>query len=387
MSSNQEKKKLWTKNLILITLINFLIYSSFQLFPTALPPYVKSLGAPEKVLGWITGLTTISALIFRPITGMILDTKGRKGVFYIGMIIMILSTIGYKIFPIVSIILIFRIIHGVGWGISTTASNTIASDSILKERFGEGMGYFSLSISLALAIAPALSLILHIQTVILLALILLLITFVLIYFVEEKEEVLIDSKEDEEKKSPYEKKSILPAVIIFLTTTTYGGIVTFLSIFAEERGIENISIFFTVFAISMVLTRPLLGKMLDKKGFKPSILLGFGLLVPGLLLLSRINGISGVIISALLYGIGYGSLQTSLQTMAIMESPDNRAGAANATYYTGFDGGIGFGSIISGILASKVGYQNMFTTLCIFPLIGLIIYSLNSKGDNKSLKN
>lgn len=357
------------------------------MFPTALPPYVKMLGAPEKVLGWITGLATISAIIVRPFSGMFLDTKGRKGVFYVGMGIMIISTFGYRMFPVVSTILIIRLIHGIGWGISTTASNTVASDNILKERFGEGMGYFSLSISLALAIAPAISLMLDIKTVIMISLALLVITFILIYFIEEdKEEVLVEEIILKERQSPYEKKSILPAVIIFLSTTTYGGIVTFLSLFAVEKGIENISVFFTVFAVSMLITRPFLGKLLDKKGFRSSILIGFGLLIPGLLLLSRISSMTGVIISAILYGIGYGSLQTSLQTMAIMKSPDGRAGAANATYYTGFDAGIGFGSIISGIIASKVGYENMFTILCIFPLIGFLIYFFNSKNNKEYLE-
>lgn len=380
MNKEVGEKKLWTKNLILITIINFLIYCSFQMFPSALPQYVKALGAPEKVLGWITGLTTIAALIVRPFSGMILDTRGRKGVFYVGMIIMLLSTVGYRLFPVVSTILIIRFIHGIGWGISTTASNTIASDNILQERFGEGMGYFSLSISLALAIAPALSLVLDIQTVILVALGLLLITLALIYFIDEdKEEAVVREEDSGERQSPYEKKSILPSLIIFLTTTTYGGIATFLALFAEERGIGNISVFFTVYAVSMLVTRPFLGKLLDERGFRPSILLGFGLLIPGLFILSRAEGLIMVIISALLYGIGYGSLQTSLQTMAVMEAPSDRAGAANATYYTGFDGGIGFGSIISGIIAGRVGYGNMFVSLCIFPIIGLVIYFFKSR--------
>lgn len=380
MNKEVGEKKLWTKNLILITIINFLIYCSFQMFPSALPPYVKALGAPEKVLGWITGLTTIAALIVRPFSGMILDTRGRKGVFYVGMIIMLLSTVGYRLFPVVSTILIIRFIHGIGWGISTTASNTIASDNILQERFGEGMGYFSLSISLALAIAPALSLVLDIKTVILVALGLLLITLALIYFIDEdKEEAVVREEDSGERQSPYEKKSILPSLIIFLTTTTYGGIATFLALFAEERGIGNISVFFTVYAVSMLVTRPFLGKLLDERGFRPSILLGFGLLIPGLFILSRAEGLIMVIISALLYGIGYGSLQTSLQTMAVMEAPSDRAGAANATYYTGFDGGIGFGSIISGIIAGRVGYGNMFVSLCIFPIIGLVIYFFKSR--------
>ncbi|MTE28521.1 MFS transporter, partial [Winogradskyella sp. ZXX205] len=45
-----------------------------------------------------------------------------------------------------------------GWGFSTTASGTIATDLIPAKRRGEGMGYFGLSGNIALAFGPTLGL-------------------------------------------------------------------------------------------------------------------------------------------------------------------------------------------------------------------------------------
>lgn len=45
-----------------------------------------------------------------------------------------------------------------------------------------------------------------------------------------------------------------------------GFISTYLAIVAEERGIQNIALFFTVYSICMVALRPLTGKLLDRCG-------------------------------------------------------------------------------------------------------------------------
>ena len=137
--------QLWTKNFIIITLLNFLIFFSFQMLQPTLPIYVKELGGTDSVVGLVTGIFTVSALIARPFAGKTLDKIGRKPVFIIGLAIFAASVLAYSWLPIIGLILFFRLIHGFGWGISNTAVNTIASDNIPKARFGEGMGYFSLA--------------------------------------------------------------------------------------------------------------------------------------------------------------------------------------------------------------------------------------------------
>lgn len=64
------------------------------------------------------------------------------------------------------ILVVVRIVQGVGWGLSNTASGTIASDLVPKKTAGEkASDFFGLSGNLALAIGPALGLFLvnHIE--------------------------------------------------------------------------------------------------------------------------------------------------------------------------------------------------------------------------------
>ena len=48
---------------------------------------------------------------------------------------------------------------------------------------------------------------------------------------------------------------------------TYGAIVSFLVLYSAERGIANIGIFFTIYAIALAISRPFAGRIVDKIGF------------------------------------------------------------------------------------------------------------------------
>lgn len=376
------KYKLWTVNFIIITLANFFLFFAFQLFPSALPPYLKSLGAADSILGWLQGITTIATLLMRPFAGIALDRYGRKGIFIIGLIGMILSTAAYLVFPAIGIILIIRFTHGMAWGIANTACSTVASDNIDKMRFAEGMGYFSLASSIAMAVAPAVALSIGMQSNIRLALIFLGVTLVLVPNIKYQKQAI--SLETEKKKIlPYAKEAIFPTVVMFFITITWGAVVTFLALYGAERSVVGIGLFFTVYAISMLVSRPFLGKLIDRKGFGAGVWPGVILIPIALLLLSISNNLTLFLICAVLYGIGIGAVQSSLQTMAILNVSKDRTGAANATFFTGFDGGIGIGAVLAGLLSSVMGYGNMFATMAIFPILAGVLYFVTTKR-NKS---
>lgn len=375
-----KQDKLWTGNFILIMLINFFLFCSFQMYPAALPPYVKGLGAPDHLLGWLTGIATIATLLMRAVAGVALDRLGRKIFFLLGMFVMLLACLGLYLLPLVGAVLALRFIHGMGWGAASTASNTIAADNIPKSRFGEGMGYFSLSASLAMAIAPALALSLRPDLMFLCSAAFILLALLLAGRLQYKE-ISPAPKQSKGSFSPYEIKAVPAALLMGLVTLTYGSLMTFLAVYAATRGIANIGPFFVVYALSMLATRPPIGKLIDRRGQEVVILPGLGLILLALLLLSQATSLLSFLLCAVLYAVGQSCLHTSAQSLAVLNSPRDRVGAANATFLTGFDGGIGLGAVLSGFLAAKYGYAEMFRILMIFPLLaaGLYLFALRQK--------
>lgn len=369
-----QKEPLWTKDFLMISALNFFLFVSYQIFPAALPPYMKSLGASDSVLGWITGVATISTLVIRPITGIMLDSLGRKLAMIGGLVICTICTFIFYFFPVVGVILFLRFVQGIGIGMATTASNTVATDCIPKSRFGEGMGYFTLTANLGMAIAPAIGLAMLPGPMILTTTA--GFAFALIVSLLMKYRPVTPRPDIGGKKPfPYAKSAVIPAIVLMLSTTGFGAIVTFLAIYAEHVGVKgNIGVFFTVYAIVVLVTRPHTGKLVDKKGPEFMVVPALLLNMAGLFIISQATDMSAFLVSAAVFGLGQSATVTSTQAMAILNSPPHRKGAATATFYTGFDLGLGLGAMVSGYLAALFGYSGMYMVTMAMPGMAVVIF-------------
>lgn len=341
--TNKKEKKLWTKDFILACSICLMLFFGFQMLTPTLPVYAEKIGATDKSIGWVVGIFTISSVGIRPLVGIALDSWGRKGVLLIGLVIFIIASIAYSIVPTVALILLFRFIHGFGWGASNTAISTVASDFIPISRFGEGMGYFSLASSLAMAVGPAVSLSLMKEydfgLVVKVAVIVVAIAMLLSFFVNYKDvKAERSSKNDganekKVKRKIIEKSSLRAASTIFFVSVTYGAINSFLALFAESQGVGNIGLFFTVYAVSMLISRPLIGKLIDDVGINYAVVPALVGVILAMGIISVSDTIGKFIIAAIIYGIGFGAAQSSLQTLAVINAPRDSIGAANATFF------------------------------------------------------
>src|SRR5699024_2373341 len=151
-----DNERMFTNVFAFMWLANFFIFLGFQMTLPTIPIFVNELGGSDQLIGVIVGIFTFSALLLRPYAGHALESKGRGKVYLLGLILFVFSVGSFGLITSMGVLVIMRIVQGVGWGFSTTASSTIATDLIPPKRRGEGMGYFGLSGNLALAFGPAL---------------------------------------------------------------------------------------------------------------------------------------------------------------------------------------------------------------------------------------
>lgn len=366
------KSRIWTKDFIIIVIANFFIFTSFQMTLPTLPLYVQEIGSNETWVGIIVGIFTFSALLIRPFGGKLLDTTGRAPVFLIGLAILVLSLYSLAISTTILILVIVRIVQGVGWGLSNTASGTIASDLVPKDRRGEGLGFFGLSGNLALAIGPALGLFLvdHIafSTLFIICGSLTLIALVLALNVRYvKPEPLTDSEIQEdadtaERFNFIEKRALPASALLFFITFTFGGIATFLPAYTFQQGFQShyIQIYFVLYALALVTTRFFAGRIYDRRGLPIVFIPGIILIISGLTLLAILNSPVYLFVGAILYGLGFGTVQPALQASAINSTPIRKRGMANATYFSAFDLGVGLGAITFGLVAQYADYSSIY---------------------------
>lgn len=377
--SVEKTTPLWTKDFIFTTLSNFFLFFSFQMLIPTLPAYTEKAGGDAFDVGWVIGIFTLAALITRPFAGKALDTISRRKVLLVGLWIFLLAVLGYKFAASVLVILSIRFIHGIGWGITTTSFGTIISDIIPAKRRGEGMGYYGLSSTLAMATAPLLGIKIMYDKgfteLFLFAAVLVLITIIISHFIKYPE--IKQSREEKTKVNIgdlYEKKALLPSILILLFSITYGGIVTFITLYGREINIENVGWFFTANAIMVLVTRPMAGIIFDRYGHKWLILSGALFASMGLIVLSYTSNTYMLVFSAILYGMGFGTVQPSLQAWTINRVPHNRRGTANGTYFSAFDLGIGTGSILLGSVARSTSYSAMYRISIIFIVAFILVY-------------
>ncbi|MFC5733198.1 MFS transporter [Cytobacillus gottheilii] len=370
-------EKIWTKDFIFICLANFFVFLGFQMTLPTLPLFVEELGGNDQLIGIVVGIFTFSALLLRPYAGHALETKGRRYVYIIGLAIFVLSVGSFGFAASLTLLLVIRIIQGIGWGFSTTASGTIATDIIPAKRRGEGMGYYGLSGNIALAFGPTLGLafvgVLSFQQLFLicgaLGLTALLLAGNINYKKVEEQPVT-----EKRKWDVYEKSALQPSLLLFFITVTFGGIASFLPIYAAQSNVTGIEWYFLLYAVALLVSRTFAGRLYDQKGHRAVFIPGALLIIAAMGLLAWLPNSLILYAAAVLYGLGFGTVQPALQAWSVKEAPANRRGMANATFFSFFDLGVGIGAITFGQVAHWLGYSSIYVVSAISVFISLLLY-------------
>lgn len=383
--------KIWSKDFIFICTANFFIFLGFQMTLPTVPLFIEALGGNDRLIGLIVGIFTFAALIMRPVAGHALESKGRALVYMGGLILFVISVGAYAFTVSIVFLFLLRILQGAGWGFSTTASGTIATDLIPVQRRGEGLGYFGLSGNLAMAIGPSLGLILAEKLPFSLlflicslfgAVSLLLSLMVKYKKVEPCEQNMVSMKIDF-----YEKSALKPSWLIMFITVTFGGIATFLPLHAIKNGVTGIQLYFLLYALSLMLTRTFAGKLYDQKGHRSVFIPGALFIFTAMLLLAWLPNNTVLFTAAILYGSGFGAIQPALQAWSVQEAPVNRRGMANAIFFSFFDLGIGIGAILFGLIGHAFGYSVIYIASALSILISMFSYFAFLAKETKTAVN
>ena len=375
--------KVWTPNFVLLCLSNLVVFMSFHVLLPTLPLYIQYHGGSKSVAGLALGSLTISAIILRPFAGWFLDNYGRKFILAVGLLTFLAPSLVYISMIGIIPLLIFRLVQGVGWGLCNTAQGTVGADIIPPQRLGEGLGYLSMTISVSLAIAPALGLwIVNRFSFQYLFITCSLLTLMSLWFAMT---IKYPHKERPTTKSKlifFEKEALRPSMVALMLGLTYSSLASFVALFVQQKGLTTAGLFFTVMAITSVLSRPVSGRLVDSKGHQGyNIVVATGLIsiILCMLILSQTSSSWYLVLSGLLFGIGFGFIQPTMMALCISSVPSHRKGGANATYWIGFDSGVAIGSFGWGFVASALGYSTMFILAIIPAVLGLLIYFLPKK--------
>ncbi|MGV1047115.1 MAG: MFS transporter [Solirubrobacterales bacterium] len=132
------------------------------------------------------------------------------------------------------------------------------------------------------------------------------------------------------------------------------------------------------YAITGLLLRPVAGRLADRWGRKPTVLLGSLLLVlSGLLNLPSL-GLAGLIAARLVLGVGEGSLYTAGSAWIVDIAPVARRGRVLGLYGLAVWGGLSVGPLAGELILTAGGYRAVWIFAAAMPLLGAAIASFIS---------
>lgn len=374
---------LWTKSFLLCLANNLFLFIFYFAQTTILPIYIlKELGGSVTQAGLTLTLFMVSAILIRPFSGLIIDKLGQRRTLIISATMFCFIAFSYLFISNMTSLYILRLIHGVWFSILTTVCVPVVNQFIPDSRRGEGMGYYAMSVNLGIVLGPliGLSLIPYLSytmvTAVLVAMI--FIGYIFCFLIPVQEVKQPDSEAEKSKlglSDFVEKKSLTVALMVMMISFSYASIMSFIAPFASSIHLmQYAGLFFVVFAISMMSLRPITGKIYDRKGpqyiIYPAVLT-FSL---GLLVLSQIHTLTGFMLAAVLIGLGFGSAQPCLQTLAIQRAPKHRIGYATSTFYTCYDIGIAIGSLVVGMMITKQSFSFAFIICAALTALSLLYF-------------
>lgn len=378
--------KLWTRDLVLIIIVNLCVFTNHIMSLSTFPYYIQSLGGTEAVSGVCAAFFSIVAVIIRPFVGWWLDNGARRVVLILGLLLMGLAPLGYIAVPALSVSIGMRMVHGAGLSLSNSTTATVASDVINKRRFAEGMGYFGMATALASAIAPALGLTLMegfgFTALYVTAALIALQALVLFAFVRTPRPKV--ERKRLSLKSLVNRDSLPATCTMLLFMFTFGALENFVAIYATNEGLPSGALYFVIMAVMLLLVRVFLGRLVDQRGEALFVYSGNVAMIVALLLLAASPNAVTFCVSAALAGYGFGGLEPSLQSMAVHTATDETRGSANSTFLCGYDIGYGLGGGLAGILITAVGYNAMWAVIAIMCVLSILVYVLWARHSDTS---
>jgi predicted MFS family arabinose efflux permease len=375
-ASQGTQPKLWTKDLVLIILVNLCVFTNHIMSLSTFPFFIQSLGGTEAIAGICAAVFSFVAVIIRPFVGWWLDNGVRRAALVIGLLLLGLAPLGYVFVPTLSLAIALRMLHGVGLSFSNSTTATVASDVICRPRFAEGMGYFGMATALASAIAPAPGLELMygfgFQVLYATAAGIALLGLVLFMFIHAPKVEVPHKKLD--LKAIINRDSLPATVTMLVFMFTFGALENFVALFASENGLPSGSIYFLVMSAMLLLVRVTLGKLVDEKGEAFFVYSCNAAMLVAFLLLAFVPTTPTFIVSAILAGYAFGGLEPSLQSMAVHTADDASRGSANSTFLCGYDIGYGLGGGVAGSLITAAGYTTMWSVVSLACVVSVLIY-------------
>ena len=332
----------------------------------------------------------------RLVNGTLVQKYGARRLMLIGAVLCFSACLAHNFAGTILVLVIFRIIHGIGYSVFSTASGTAASYIVPPKRIAEGMGYYTIGNVLAMALGPAIALAIvseesrvqfhHLFSI---AAVICGVAVVLVLLMKsdrlhriQQEDSLLTS--DNKKLPPtflgFEKGVLLPTLISFMMSFSYAPVIVYLTAYGLTKGWKDVGFAFTMYAAGLLSSRLIAGKISDRRGadyvMYPAYIMG----ITALVMIALCPNESCLYAAMVILGLCVGGYNPQINVFCISRCSKERRGTATAAFNGACDLGLALGNTISGILIGIIGYRGVYFIGAAVCFTAMLIYSLTLSG-------
>jgi MFS family permease len=354
-------------------------FSAFQLLP-AIPFRILELGGSTTNAGWFLSVYTYASAFAAPLMGSLADHIGRRRQLIIVSVLFIGFSIAYGLITNLPLLLAIGAIHGAMWSGLIAAASAIMSDYIPPSRRNQGLSWWGLSSTAAVATAPAVGLwvfrfgwrTLCIELAVLSALM-------------TGGALLIRSSESPRESArvnlaeAWDWRVIQTTLSLTVATFGYGGVTSYSAIIAVQRHITPRAIYLTAFAVTIVIFRLFFSQIGDRFGTKRVLYPSLVLIPIAFAILAVAQQRWEMIVSAILFGIGFGAAYPAFATFILANTDSERRARTFGSIVWAFDTGIGTGSLVIGATGGSFGLRTAFLIAAILSCFSIPIFAWSSR--------
>lgn len=375
--------RLFTRDISLVFAASFFYMSCSFIATPLIAGFSESLGAGAVFMGIIGATFNTVALLSRPFVGNLADRLSRAHLSSIGAALMLVGSAGYVLAPAPAVVMLARIVHGLGMSCCSICMSTWIAGLLPREHTGAGMGLYGATNALGQAVAPALGIFLYerigYRLVFLLGTALALAVLIVIRFVSDKGAP--HPQATAKKHRGLVAPNVVPVgLIIMLFAIPYCATQTYLVSYIAARGLAvHAGWFFPFYAIVLLVLRLSLADLFDKKPFRFFLGVSACCALVSLALLTVMQSNLALLAAAVCMAGGYGIMCSVCQSAAVLLVDESERGLGNSTYYIGIDFGMAVGAFIGGLLYGYVPLAWFYPILALTVPAAIGVYLVSRK--------
>jgi MFS family permease len=367
--------RLVTPRFALVVTCGLCYFLALAMLTPVLPHYVKGeLGDNDAAVGVAVGAFAVGAVVLRTYMGRLGDRVGRRALIIFGALAVSVSTLFYGLIAALWWLILMRIVTGFGEAAFFVGAATMITDLSPPERRGEAVSYWSVAVYGGLSFGPVLGEVLrhgnHYFLTFAVSAALALTAAVLGFFTRDVTRLEGDPAK---RGRLWHPAAMRPGVVLFLGLMPLSAFTPLVPLYADSDVHASVGLVFLLYGVLILLVRIFGARIPDRWGASRTGLFALVGAGAGILLVSAIPTVGGLVAGTAVFAVGMSLLYPALLLLSLVGIPDTERASVVGTFSSFFDLSTGFGAAIAGGIAELTGYRGAFAVSGLMCLSGVLV--------------